>query len=527
MGDEDVVRSCRWVVGRPGSGKSFLADLLQQSLPGRGGAVHEFRITSRALRTAGQRIDVAVLATSEALSRLGVLDRYVQQIHATRAGRYVSWENHDAGVSGLPTTLQVIEDERLADRITVFRRDMEVLYRNELIAGTWKWPTAAAQVVASEQVRPRSAQQTWWFRQELSRIAEQLVDVRVSAVQRLAVRSSPKRVFTLSGPARRIAQPLLPPSGVDNHRLSAGEHREIFRKSIVPALGDITAHDAPLVVYVMGQPGAGKSRLARLVRQALRDRRPTAIAGDDFKTAHPDYVRLLEASPRMAGTRIRADYRAWQEMAEAYVRARRGDAVVEVAPGSAGRFLGDAARYHEAGYRVELVVMGVRAADSRQGTAVRYAESIGKNLPARFTTASGHYASFTALADTVWAAEHARLLDSLVVVRRSGRAVYRNQRAIGGAWTHPVGAVRILAGEQQRPYSEEEAERFLAVQRRLHAVLPQYRAEIAQITRLAWPLLPTHRQPPRLADPGMPTALPVRYGEVPGCTTKDAQPDEG
>ncbi|MDV9171989.1 hypothetical protein R6V09_17945 [Streptomyces sp. W16] len=30
------------------------------------------------------------------------------------------------------------EGERLADRITVFRRGMEVLYRNELVAGAWR-----------------------------------------------------------------------------------------------------------------------------------------------------------------------------------------------------------------------------------------------------------------------------------------------------------------------------------------------------------------------------------------------------
>ncbi|WP_442810079.1 zeta toxin family protein [Streptomyces sp. W16] len=176
----------------------------------------------------------------------------------------------------------------------------------------------------------------------------------------------------------------------------------------------------------------------------------------------------------MAGARIRADYQAWQEKAEAYVRAQRGDAVVEMAPGSAGQCLAGAARYHEAGYRVEPVVLGVRAADSRQGTVVRYAESIGENLPAQFTTASGHDACFVAMADAVRAAEHAQLLDSMVVMRPNGRAVYRNERGADGAWIHPVGAVQALVGEQQRPYSEEEAARFLTVQRGLRAALPQY-----------------------------------------------------
>lgn len=566
------------VAGQPGSGKSFLADLLQQSLSRRGRAVRiasdlykefhpsyamllaedertaglkirpdvrgwqaevedyarvhkldavietvltdpdEFRIVSRAFRTADHRLEVVVLAVPEAISQLGVVDRYVRQVHAVRAGRYVSWENHDTCVTGLLATLQVIEDERLVDRITVFRRGMEVLYHNEVVAGAWRWPSAAAQVVTSEHVKRWSAQQTWRFRRELSATEGRLGDLRVSAEQRLAVHGGVERVFALSEPVRRIAQPLTQPPGVDYHRLSADEHRWIFRKFIVPALGEITAHNAPLAVYVLAQPGAGKTHLARLVSRALRLRQPIAIVGDNFKAAHPDYLHLLRENPRTAGARLRADYQAWQEEAEAYVRARRGDVVIEIAPGSTGRFLAGAARYHEEGYRVELVVLGVRAPDSRQGTVVRYAEMSSRNLPARFTTASGHDVCFAAVSDAVWATEHSQMVDSVAIMRRDGSAAYRNERASNGLWIHPVGAVSALVGEQQRPYNKEEAERFLTIQRRLRAALPQYRAEIAQITRLAWPLLPRHLQPPRLACPGAPTALPTRYGEVPKPT---------
>ncbi|WP_369173301.1 zeta toxin family protein [Streptomyces sp. R28] len=569
-----------FVAGQPGSGKSRLADLLQASLNRRGGAVRvdgdrykalhpsyavllaedertaglkvrpdvrrwqaeveeyvrahrldavieaaltdpeEFRIASRAFRTAGHRIDVTVLAAPGALSQLGVLDRYIRQVHAARTGRFVSWEDHDACVNGLLATLRVIEDERLADRVTVFRRDGEVLYRNELTAGAWRRPSAAAPVVTAEHVRPWSAEQTWRLGRELFGTEERLADLRVSADQRLAVRGCVERVIALSEPVRRIAQPLSRPPGVDYHRLSAGEHRRILRELIVPALGEITAHDAPLAVYVMAQPGAGKSRPARLVRQALRLRRPTAVVGDDFKAAHPDYLRLLEVDPRTAGARIRADYQAWQEEAEAYVRARRGDVVVEIAPGSAGQLLAGAARYHEAGYRVELVALGVRAADSRQGTAVRYAEMRRKNLPARFTTASGHDVCFAAVADAVRAAEHSRTVDSVAVMRRDGSAAHRTERDADQPWIHLAGAVPALVGEQQRPYGEEEAARFLTVQRRLRAALPQYRAEIAQITRLAWPLMPGHLRPPRLTGPGAPSALPARYEGAPGPTSE-------
>ncbi|MFF3409065.1 zeta toxin family protein [Streptomyces sp. NPDC002742] len=567
-----------FVAGAPGSGKSFLADVLQESLNRRGGTVRvagdlyktvhpsyaellaedertaglkvrpdvrlwqseveehvrlcaadavietalgdvdEFRTAARAFRMAGYRIEIAVLSTSEALSQLGVLDRYVRQVYDRSTGRYVSWENHDTCVRGLLATLKVVEDECLADRITVFRRDLEVLYRNELASGRWRRPAAAVRAIRSEWARPWSAQRSWRFRQELSEIQRKLSDLRVSSGQRLMVSGGLERAFALSEAVRRIAQPLIDPPGVDYHRLSAAEHRWIFRTVIVPELGAITRHDKPVVVYVVGQPGAGKSELARTIRRSMRHRRPTAIVGDNFKAAHPDYLRLLEENPRTASAKIRADYSAWQTESEAYVRERGGDVVIEIAPGNAQQFLASATRFHRAGYRVEVVALGVRAADSKQATMTRYEEAARKGLPARFTSASGHDVCFRAVADTVLAAEQSPWVDSLVIMRRDAAALYRNSRAADGQWVHLPVAALALTGEQQRPYTEAEAARFRAVQRKLTTALPRYRAEIAQITQLAWPLMPEHLHQPRLAGPGVPGLLPARYLAEPDTT---------
>ncbi|HET6354333.1 zeta toxin family protein [Streptomyces sp.] len=57
------------------------------------------------------------------------------------------------------------------------------------------------------------------------------------------------------------------------------------------------AQERPVAVYVMGPPGAGKTRAARLLQHALRGRMPTRLVGDDFKVSHLDYLRLLQESP--------------------------------------------------------------------------------------------------------------------------------------------------------------------------------------------------------------------------------------
>ncbi|MFH8411273.1 zeta toxin family protein [Streptomyces sp. NPDC018019] len=259
----------------------------------------------------------------------------------------------------------------------------------------------------------------------------------------------------------------------------------------------------------MGQPGAGKTAAATVVQHALRGRCPVRLSGDDFKAMHPDYHQLLQDSPRGAGAAIRADYRAWMAEAEAYVRRRRGDLVIEMAPGSPEDFLRSAIPAEQAGYRVEVVLLGVRAADSRQGTAHRYAQAVQHGLPGRFTTRHGHDRCYTALAGVARIAEQHPAVASVLVLRRDHTAVYRTERTPSRASAGPGRAAAALSAERQRPYTAREAAGFLAAHRTLRAALPQYRNELAGILALARPLMPLHLQPPRLPPPAGPVRLPL------------------
>ncbi|MGW2600008.1 zeta toxin family protein [Streptomyces klenkii] len=473
-------------------------------------------------RKAGYRIEVVALAVPEAVSQLGVLDRYLRLAEEGRA-RYVGWDNHDACAAALPDALADLEAGRLADRVIVVRRTGEVLYANDLTAeGHWRHPAGAREALLTERLRPWSAAETGAFRRQLADADRRAHDARLPEDWSLAVRRDAERAAALAEPLRRTAQARREAPGTDYHRLSAEEHRWIFNELIAPSLLEgITPQERPVAVYVMGQPGSGKTSLTPMLRRALRGR-PTQISGDNFKAAHPDYLTLLREEPRTASERIRADYRAWQAMAEAYVRQRRGDVVIEIAPSSAASFVEGAMLYRRAGYRVELVVLAVRAADSRQGTAARYAEVSRLGVPARFTTVSGHDRHFAALADAVAAAEEGPVADSVMVWGRDGTVLYRNARTPEGTWSRPVEAAGVLLAGQTRPYTTQEAARFWAVHRRLRAELPHYRRDVEDIARLARPLMPVQLRPRRLAGPAAVAALPLprgvadRYGYASG-----------
>ncbi|AXE27948.1 Zeta toxin family protein (plasmid) [Streptomyces globosus] len=558
-----------FVAGQAGSGKTLVMDLVHAALEQRGGAVRVDRDTYKALhphyntflsedvrtagvrvrpetyrwqaeveahargrrfdvvaeealadpagwlatlavyRAAGYRVEVVALAVPEAVSQLGVLDRYLRLAEEGRA-RYVGWDNHDACAAALPTALAEVEAGHLADRVVVVRRAGEVLYANEREPdGSWRQPAGAREALLGERLRPWSAAETGAFRRQLADADRRAHDPRLPEDWALAVRRDGERAAALAEPLRRGAQARREAPGVDYHRLSAEEHRWIFDTLIAPSLlQDITPQERPVAVYVLGQPGSGKTTAARVLRRALRGR-PTHISGDFFKASHPDYYDLLREEPRTAGERIRADYRAWQAMAEAAVRERRGDVTIEIAPGSAAGFVEGAMAYRRAGYRVELVVLAVRAADSRQGTAVRCADVNRLGGHGRFTTAAGHDHHFAVLADAVAAAEQQAVADSVMVWRRDGTVLYRNDLTPQGSWARPAGAVKALLDEQRRPYTSQEAARFWALQRRLRAELPHYRHDIEQIARLARALMPAHLQPRRLSGPTAVAALPL------------------
>ncbi|GHH55395.1 zeta toxin family protein [Streptomyces candidus] len=582
-----------FVAGPPGSGKTAVADLVQEALDRRGGAVRissdlykslhpqyagfladdvrtagvrvradirrwqeqlaaqarargydvvietalaeveELRAAAAAARQDGARLELVAVAAPLALSQAGILDRFLDGAMEGSGGRYVSWDNHDTCAQRLLENLAVVEEEQLVGRVTVVRRDGAVLYDNSLTGGTWRRRPGAARAVVAERERPWTARETGQFLSGLARTERRVHTAGIPEDSRLAVQRDVARAAALAEPLRRIAQPTRRAPGVDYHRLSPAEHDWTFTELIVPGyLDDVLTQERPRVVYVMGQPGAGKTRAARGVLRELREqgRRPVRVVGERFKTRHPDYLELLQGEPRTAGARIRPDYTAWQERAEAWVRERSGDMVIEIAPGSAGRFLEGAARCRRAGYRVELVVLAVRAADSRQGTAARYAEVSRGGMPARFTSTAGHDRCFAAVTDALAAAEHdgaGPLVDLVQVVRRDGSVVHHNTRAPDGRWDRPADGVRMLVQERLRPYTQDEAKVFLDLHGELWSLLPRYRGELEETLQLARLLLPGARRlhavgTPLAAVPEAEHAVPLAVGYCPVSSSKRA-----
>ncbi|MEW2134837.1 zeta toxin family protein [Streptomyces sp. NPDC005435] len=440
----------------------------------------EARITIDAYQRAGHRVELTVLAVPEALSGLAVVHRYLRQVRADGVGRYVSSQNHDHCARELPEALRTIEAERLADLVTVIGSG-GVRYLNRLTPeGRWAHPPHAAETVVAERTRPWTVTEARRFRDTATRVENMARDTPGTS-RRTTVAEDIRHHLRRAAPLlRRPCADTAAPGHVDGHRLPPAEHQRIFTDLIVPFhLGTPEPRRHPTAVYVLGQPGAGKTAASSRVLRAMR---PGAalVSSEDFRAFHPAYPRLLAEHPRTAGALLRADYRAWQNAAVDWLRNRMADVVVEAAPAADTDLLAAVSRFHEVGYRVKTLLLAVRAADSRQGTADRFAIGLARGLPSRFTTPHGHDRCYRALAALTASLDHHPAVHTVMVTDRNGQALQNRQGTLAAT----------LEEERQRPYTNDEAARFSAIQRRLWVSLPRHRSELSDITALAAPLLP-------------------------------------
>jgi adenylate kinase family enzyme len=121
--------------------------------------------TMKSFREAGYEVDARVVATNFQLSEQGILQRYERQKAVRGEGRMTTPEAHQAAYDGLPVTVARIEAEKLADRLTVYRRGARMIYENELRDGAWLRPPQAAAVIEAERARPMTVEEADAYRE--------------------------------------------------------------------------------------------------------------------------------------------------------------------------------------------------------------------------------------------------------------------------------------------------------------------------------------------------------------------------
>jgi predicted ABC-type ATPase len=148
--------SGRWVEKSIAHARESRVNLIIEGTMRDGNKVAE---TMQSLRQAGYVIDARGLAVNEHVSWQGVMERYESQKADRGSGRMTTPKAHADAYNGMPETLERIERDKLADRVSLYRRGGQEIYSNELRDGQWVQEPAAKQTLQAERERPLTLQE--------------------------------------------------------------------------------------------------------------------------------------------------------------------------------------------------------------------------------------------------------------------------------------------------------------------------------------------------------------------------------
>lgn len=171
----------------------------------------------------------------------------------------------------------------------------------------------------------------------------------------------------------------------------------VYTKIERHALDHTVAQEKPRAILLGGQPGSGKSELARMAQHELsQNGRAVVIDADKLRERNPVYQALSITDPKNAADLTHKEAAEW---------ARQ--------------------RFEE-----QVAVRGV----------------------GRFVNQAQHDVAYKGLADSVSALESARAVDAIRVYDASQREIYANQ-LVRGSWQKEPGAQQALTEERVRTWT--------------------------------------------------------------------------
>jgi len=271
--------------------------------------------------------------------------------------------------------------------------------------------------------------------------------------------------------------------------LTEEESDQIFREEIAPQLLAAGVEQRqPVVVFVSGQPGAGKTRTA-MIKRVLDERGGSVVVNSDFyKPYHPEFTRLMAEDDRNAAAYTSLDGRRWMAKAESYLIEHRSDVLIETTMRDPGDFAEPARMFRDAGYRVETAILAVPESLSRLGILQRYEEQRRDKGHGRLTLQSNHdaaYAGVLAAADLI---DREKLVDAVAVYRRGNDLLYANELTGEQQWAVTPGTRAAINAERTRPWTDRQAASFTsAIDALAHRLPADLRPELDTIVALATP----------------------------------------
>lgn len=179
-------------------------------------------------------------------------------------------------------------------------------------------------------------------------------------------------------------------------KLSAEEHARVFREEILPdyKVSEKTSFERPKAVFLAGQPGAGKGRLADRVMEELR-RDAVTVDPDALRPYHLQVDEFRSRTPYTWSGLTHPDASQWaDELLEATIDSKKN--LVFDTTLSNGQWASELIQDLQArGYDVEVRAVAAHRLESELGVNERFTESLDEKGFGRYVPAGARDAIYS------------------------------------------------------------------------------------------------------------------------------------
>lgn len=210
------------------------------------------------------------------------------------------------------------------------------------------------------------------------------------------------------------------PDDPNKYALDAATSERIFRTEIIPDLFfDAAPQKNPCVVFLGGQPGAGKSAtFASAAHELAKRGGVVAIAGDDLRHYHPRYNEFLATDDQTMATFTQFDASRWVSKALDHAAENRLNVVFETTMRVPESVATELKRFQNANYEIDAKILAVNPALSEQGVLARYVDQVRENGSGRIVPHEYHNVAVAGLLDSADKLQDERLVDHVHLYRR-------------------------------------------------------------------------------------------------------------
>lgn len=206
----------------------------------------------------------------------------------------------------------------------------------------------------------------------------------------------------------------------NKYRLTDEEYEAYYKETIMSLTARITPVDEPKLVFVVGQPGAGKSKLIPIINSQLNFNAVIADY-DQVRQMHPKYDIASQEVPADIHMALLPDADRMNEDLRHYCRDHNLNLIYEGTMRGTAVFMKIAEEFKEANYEVDVAAMSVPKLQSYGSTIIRYATDLNYNNKPRWVSKEVHDTAYENLLITLRKLLDAGLIDKTTVWRRGNK----------------------------------------------------------------------------------------------------------